>query len=262
MFAIITRNKLRSRRYTLGMIWAWWHIRRQLARTPGMFAYTTGMASLTEFFTLTMWEKEFDMNLFMASDDHRDMMWNFKRWSDSFWSMRWNTTKDEVGDWNGQTFSINKAVTKPRSRYVGPGYLESSQVPKELKPYLRNITRRLEPETLDLNAVIGRIPITTVRELTCLKRILRPWRTAPGMLRMVMAIGLKECLVIAVWSQPGTKDPESFIKALHATHPDGWLMRFNATDFEIGHWNGLRIREIETQSTNTTGEAGLDGATA
>ena len=87
MFAITTRNKLRSRRHAISMIFAWRRIRQQLARTPGMLAYTTGMANLTEFYTLTLWEKEIDMTLFMASDDHREMMWNVRHWSESFWSM-------------------------------------------------------------------------------------------------------------------------------------------------------------------------------
>lgn len=83
MFAITTRNKLRSRRHAFSMIRAWRQERRQLARTPGMLAYTTGISTLTEFFTFTLWQRELDMFQFMASDAHRDMMWNFRAWTQS-----------------------------------------------------------------------------------------------------------------------------------------------------------------------------------
>ena len=112
------------------MILAWRRIRQQLARTPGMLAYTTGMANLTEFYTLTLWEKEIDMTLFMASDDHREMMWNVRHWSESFWSMRWNPTMDEVGIWCGKAYARDDGDAPAKPRYVGPGYLELSEVPE------------------------------------------------------------------------------------------------------------------------------------
>ena len=252
MFAITTRNKLRSRRHAISMIWAWRLIRRQLGRTPGMLAYTTGMATLTEFYTLTLWEKEIDMTLFMASEDHRDMMWNVRRWADSFWSMRWNGTADEVGTWNGQRFAHDGVVASQKRQYVGPGYVEPQDVPEALRPYLRNIIRDNEPETLSVNAVIGRVPTPTISSIRFLKRTLQPWRSTANALRFELALGLGECLLFVVWRESGEKDSRELMNALLDQFPDAWAMRFPATDFEIGHWNRLRIREYAETEAGTT----------
>jgi len=243
MFAITTRNKLRSRRHAISMVWAWRAIRRQLARTPGMLAYTTGMASLTEFYTLTLWEKEIDMTLFMTSDDHRDMMWNVRHWSDSFWSMRWNSTGDEIGSWNGKSFANDKTVRAEQPTYVGPGFLKSHEVPEALRPYLQKIIRKTEPDMLCVEAVIGRIPTPSLLSIRLLKRALQPWSSARHALRFELAIGLRECFLFVVWKKDEEKVSHAMMDALARQFPDAWAMRFPATDYEIGHWNRLRIRE-------------------
>lgn len=245
MFAITTRNKLRSRRHALSMILAWRRIRQQLARTPGMLAYTTGMASLTEFYTLTLWEKEIDMTLFMASDDHREMMWNVRHWSDSFWSMRWNPTVDEVGSWDGRTYAGDVEAAPAKPRYVGPGYLDPSEVPENLRSVLRNITRQSEPETLAVNAVIGLIPTRTPLKLHLLRQTLHPWRSSRNVLYFKLGIGLGECLVLVVWKKDGDSQARKLMQALTDQFGEAWAMRFHATDFEIGHWNQIRFRELQ-----------------
>lgn len=244
MFAVTTRNKLRSRRHAVSMIWAWGHIRRQLAHTPGMLAYTTGIANLTEFFTLTLWEKEIDMMLFMASEDHRDMMWNTRQWSESFWSMRWQPTKDEMGAWGGQTFSETEMPATAKSTYVGPGYLNVTEVPESLRPYLRNITRQSEPNTLPFNAVIGRIPARSPLAVRLIKQTLAAWQSPPATLQLKVCAGLGECLLLVVWKSEAEQEAMALMTALKNQFPEAWAMRFSATDFEIGHWNDLRLRNL------------------
>jgi hypothetical protein len=244
MFAVTTRNKLRSRRHAVSMIWAWAHIRRQLERTPGMLAYTTGIANLTEFFTLTLWEKEIDMTLFMASEDHRDMMWNARHWSESFWSMRWNPARDEVGTWSGRAFSKAEASATAGARYVGPGYLETSDVPESLRPYLRNITRQSEPNTLPVCAVIGRIPARSPLALSLVRRCLAAWRTHPDVLYCRVCVGLGECLLLVVWNNEAEREATALMAVLQSRFHGAWAMRFNATDFEIGHWDRRRFRDF------------------
>lgn len=244
MFAVTTRNKLRSRRHAVSMIWAWGHIRRQLARTPGMIAYTTGIANLTEFFTLTLWEKEIDMTLFMASEDHRDMMWNARQWSESFWSIRWNPTEDEIGAWDGKAFSAAEPPMAAKSKYIGPGYLDISEVPEGLRPYLRNITRQTEPNTLPLSAVIGCVPARSPFAVRRIKQAIATWRSQPATLHLKVCAGLGECLLLVVWNSEAEREATALMTALQDKFPDAWAMRFNATDFEIGHWNKLRLREL------------------
>jgi hypothetical protein len=244
VFAVTTRNKLRSRRHAVSMIWAWGHIRRQLAHTPGMLAYTTGIANLTEFFTLTLWEKEIDMTLFMASEDHRDMMWNTRQWSESFWSMRWKPTKNEVGTWSGIAFSEAHSLIAAKPKYVGPGYLDITEVPEGLRPYLRNITRQSEPNTLPLNAVIGRIPARSPFVVLLIQRTLAAWKSPPATLQFKVCAGLGECLLLVVWKCEAEQEAMALMMALQSKFPEAWAMRFSATDFEIGHWNDLRLRQL------------------
>ena len=242
MFAITTRNKLRSARFAPNMIWAWRRVRTQLGRTPGMLAYTTGLASPTEFITLTLWEKEIDMFLFMSSDDHRDMMWNFRHWTESFWSMRWNATREELGNWNGLRFARSDAPQAPDAHYAGPGRLDLAAVSERLRPILANISRPLEPTVGDARAVICRVVTPTVRDVLRLKRLLRPWHARPGLVRFRIAIGLRECLIVAIWPGDPAEAAELFMCLIAASFPDCWSMRFRATDFEVGHWGALRFR--------------------
>lgn len=251
MFAVTTRNKLRSRRHAVSMIWAWGHIRRQLARTPGMLAYTTGIANLNEFFTLTLWEKEIDMTLFMASGEHRDMMWNARQWSESFWSVRWNPTKDEIGAWSGNEFSGAETHMATKPKYLGPGYLDISDVPESLRPYLRNITRQTEPNALPLSAVIGRIPARSPFVIPLIKRTLATWQADPATLHFKVCAGFGECLLLVVWKNEAERQATALMTALHSKFPHAWAMRFSATDFEIGHWNRLRLRELGQPETDS-----------
>ena len=243
MFAITTRNKLRSRRFAASMIWAWWRIRRQLARTPGMLAYTTGMASMTEFFTLTLWEKEIDMMAFMSSDDHRDMMWNVRHWSDSFWSMRWKPSADSQGIWNGLAFNLEAQEHIEKANYVGPGYMEAHEVPEKLRPILSNIIRKFEPDTLDVNAIICRVPTRSLIQILRLRRILRTHKTAPDVVRYSFSVGFGECFVLIVWKSNNTPIAQDLMASVMEQFPNAWATQFLATDFEIGHWDHLRFRE-------------------
>jgi len=227
------------------MIFAWSRIRKQLSRTPGMLAYTTGMANLTEFYTLTLWEKEIDMTLFMASDDHRDMMWNVRHWSDSFWSMRWNPTVDEVGAWCGKAYA-GDIVTEPvKPTYVGPGYLNPSELPESLRSVLSNITRKSEPDTLEVNALIGMVPTRSLSKVHHLRRTLQAWRSSPDVLYFKNSLGLGECLLIVVWKEGGERQSRALMQALKEQFSEAWAMRFHATDFEIGHWDQIRLRELQ-----------------
>lgn len=242
MFAIVTRNKLRSRRHAASMVWAWWHVRRQLARTPGMLRYTTGIANLKEFFTLTLWEREFDMYRFMSSDAHADMMWNFRKWDESFWSMRFNPCAEEIGQWHGGCFA--HAETEA-GRADGTF---ADEVPEALLRHLPVLRQyRMQPsgcQTLGIDAVIGRVATPTPTAVLRTKRILRAWRDSDELRRHAVCVGLGECLVLAVWQRPRAAAERRLLRDLNRGMPAVWAMRFNATDFEVGHWDRLRLREL------------------
>ncbi len=253
MFAIVTRNKLRGRRYTVNMVWAWSHIRKQLATTPGMLRYTTGIANLTEFYTLALWEREMDMYRFMVSDAHAEMMWNFRKWADSFWSMRFNPCAEEVGAWHQLAFTGRQQVVPPAVDAF------AEQVPDVLLQYMPSLKAHSEQPrghaTLDSSAVIGRIATPSPIDVVKLKRLLRPWRDSPQLLRFKLCVGLGECLLLAVWQHPNIEAAYQLMHEVHDRFPDLGVMRFNTTDFEIGHWDNLRLRELddELSAASTSG---------
>ncbi|PPC86202.1 MAG: hypothetical protein CTY39_05550, partial [Hyphomicrobium sp.] len=160
------------------------------------------------------------------------------------WSMRWNPTNNEIGTWSGMTFSDAPALIAAKPHYVGPGYLHTAEVPDSLRPYLRNITRQNEPNTLPINAVIGRIPARSPWTVARIKRTLAIWQSAPATLQFKVCTGLGECMLLVVWRSEAESEAAVLMKVLQSKFPDAWAMRLNATDFEIGHWNNLRFREI------------------
>lgn len=251
MFAITTRNKLRSRRYAPHMVRAWFRVRRQLYETPGMLRYTTGIANFTEFYTCTLWKTEMEMFAFMSSGAHRDMMWNFSRWSDTFWAMRWNASVDELGRWNttgdenGGKFA-SMITSGPETirqapsadNYVSRWLVEQGVIPKPDVP-------DPPPGIPATTAVLARIPMISPTKLVRLRRVLRPWRSGhPHLLRFTLAVGPGECFLIAVWEAGALEESRALMATLMRSFPDAWTMRFRGHDFEVGHWDDLRLREI------------------
>ena len=55
MLAVTTRNRLRAPHLCLPMLYVRFLISRQLSQTPGLIRYAGGIASPTEFLTLTVW---------------------------------------------------------------------------------------------------------------------------------------------------------------------------------------------------------------
>lgn len=261
MLAITTRNKLRSPRYAPHMFRAWLRVRKQLNATPGMLRYTTGIANLTEFYTCTLWETEMEMFAFMSSGAHRDMMWNFRRWSDSFWAMRWDATQDELGRWNVPSSGLNGDFAShinlspdaakqsiPSDNYVSQWLIEQGVIPKPETP---------EPQlgTPGTTAVIARTPIILPQSWIRLRRVLSPWRKGqPDLLRFTLAVGLKECFLIGVWKVGAMEESRLLMATLLHNFPKSWAMRFRGHDFEVGHWDELRLREVLLPKDHLTPE--------
>jgi len=116
MLAVTTRNLLRHAYLCLPMLYARFLVARQLARTPGLIRYAGGVVGPREFLTLTVWENKGYMQAFASSGAHRRVMWLFARWSESFWSLRWEPTADEWGLWAG----LSLAGAVPEGRPVSP----------------------------------------------------------------------------------------------------------------------------------------------
>lgn len=246
MLAVTTRNKLRSRRFFVPMLYASWQVRRQLAQTPGIVRFATGIAGLTEFYTLTIWESKTAMFQFTASGNHRQMMWLFSRWSDSFWAMRWRPTPDEAGYWDNLRLNVPDITNEDLED--GPAWLTQSQVAEILAPHIdivgRPDKRELDPTTCGVTAVLAYIPTYSPFTKMHLQHIIQPWRNSPDLLRFTVGSTTSGYLLVSLWPVKAMDEVHKFMDKLTMELKNSWLMRFAAGNYEIGNWDGLRLRSF------------------
>ena len=224
MLAVTTRNKLKSARFLLPMLLARRRVRGQLQRTRGLVRWADAIASPTEFYTLTVWANKQVMFNFMSSDAHRDMLWRFARWSDEFWSMRWLPSEHELGAWSDMHLA----------RRGGLKGNPQSPVPHIAIPP-RPGAGPIDPSTCPASAVMAQVD---ARTLPALRACLRA-RTGAAPVRVALgSFGWNQYVLISVW-----KDCERLWSALGELNPS-WAMQWLPGDYEIGHWNGLRLRQL------------------
>jgi hypothetical protein len=250
--AVTTRNKLRGRQFFLPMVRGWLVVRRQLWQTPGVARYVTGIASLTEFYTLTIWESRAAMFNFTAGDGHRQMMWNFTRWSESFWAMRWQLTPDQWGAWGNFRQGGDDTEFQPDEAPSGPAWLFRSQLAEALAPYIdvagRPDKRHLNPTACGVEAILARIETRSLLDVSGVLQSARRWRASPGLLRFALGIGLGECLVVSLWRADGLEVSQAWMHLVRERFPKSWIVRCTAGDYEIGHWGNLRLRQVGPSS--------------
>ena len=215
----------------LPMLAARKRVRAQLGQTRGLMRWADAIASPTEFYTLTCWANQQVMFNFMSSDAHRDMMWLFTKWSDEFWSMRWWPSECEVGDWQGKHFALRGDKSLER-RPLSP-------IPDiALSPRAGPV----DPSVCPVTAVLAR---TDVRDLDVLRRLLHMRRTlklqTPRLVRWALgSVELNQYLLLTIWEQYD----EQVLSSLADSLPGAWLMAWRPGDYEIGHWDGLRLRQL------------------
>lgn len=251
VFVVTTRNKLRSARFAPHMVHAWLRVRRQLYATPGMLRYTTGISGLTEFYTCTLWDTEVEMFAFMSSSAHRDMMWNFRRWSDSFWAMRWDQTQDELGSWDVPASTIegnfasrpNISEDAAKQASGGHNYVAEWLISQGLN--VDSGAEAVQAAPSGTTALIARVPVTSIAGFARLRRLLRPWRANDAdLLRFALAAGIAECFVIAVWELGALEESRALMSGLLHSFPDAWAMRCRGHDYEVGSWDDLKLGKI------------------
>jgi hypothetical protein len=242
MLAVTTRNKLRSWRFCLPMMQARRYVSQQLARTPGLIRYVSAIASPTEFLTLTVWEDRQTMFDFMSSDAHRKFMWMFSRWSASFWSMRWIPTTVEEGSW--EDLSLSNLV-RPEDQRLRP-QTPQLQLPEQ-RPRRILGGRSIDPSmsgVCAITALVEGVSPLYLRVLPSVMQGLRQEADYPELLRWsVGTINPRRCLVLTMWREaPG--EPAEAIRLLRQRLGASWTMYWTAGEYEIGHWDGLRLRQL------------------
>ncbi len=237
MLAVTTRNVLRHPYLCLPMLYARLLVARQLARTPGLIRYAGGVVGPREFLTLTVWEDKGYMQAFAGSGAHRRVMWFFARWSESFWSLRWDPTPDERGLWAGLSLAGARPEGRPESPLVRLGLIRPDPPPRS--------PLALEPRGAAMFGALGRAegPGVLVQALAARGRLAAEARRNPALVRW--AVGLDwppQLLVITLWQDlPGVR--REALRLLGEEVGASWAMCWLPGDYEVGHWAGLRLRQ-------------------
>ena len=245
MLAVTTRNRLRSWRYCVPMMRARGYVQKQLVTTPGLIRYVSAIASPTEFLTMTVWENRQSMFDFMSSGAHQEFMWMFSRWSSSFWSMRWIPTGAEDGVWEGLSLSN---LVEPEEQYRRD---ERPQVPP--MPLLEQQQGRMsggrlaDPGSCDVYAITALVEVSSPEHYWKLLRIVQEFlRTADHtqLLRWNVAVnGPGSFWILTLWRNASGR-PTDVVQIFRQRLGASWTMCWEAGEYEIGNWNGLRLRQL------------------
>lgn len=245
MLAVTTRNKLRSGRYSWPMMRARGFVREQLATTPGLIRYASAIASPTEFLTMTVWQNRQAMFDFMSSGAHQEFMWMFSRWSASFWSMRWIPTDAEEGAWQG--LALRNRI-EPEEQLRSDAHPQAPQLPlSEQQAGRVSGGRMADPSGCGVYAVSTLVEAANPGHLWKLLSSVREFRREGEHSRLLRwtigSVGPRSFWILTLWRAAPEGQLEG-VRILRQRLNASWSMGWRAGEYEIGNWNGLRLRQL------------------
>ncbi|HVM36706.1 MAG TPA: hypothetical protein VM784_15380 [Actinomycetota bacterium] len=265
-FAVTTRSHLKGTRFFPSMVRASLRIRKQLRESPGCLRFATIVMSPRDFWTITVWRTRGEMLEFMRSGAHEDIMWEFSRWLDSFWLMRWRPTEHETGHWRGLSLAERPelpAAPPPRT----PEQQKALDAAFDAVPRLRAAAdpsgaaslayaphqRRARRQVAAAVGTTVRVEVSSRREgVAAWRRLFRIRRTllrSDATLRVAFGVSnTREFYLLTLfrdhraWEEFLASSP---IQDLQRRWPQGvWTMRWDG-DNEFGHWDGMRLRRAK-----------------
>ena len=278
LFAVTTRSRLRGPWFFPQMMVASLRVRAQLRRDTQVVRWASIVAGPSEFWTITVWRSRHDMQEFMRSGAHDDIMWLFSKWLQSFWLMRWRPGPVEMGDWKGMTM----AQAEPNYG-DGPANGTRDEVLEKALEHLPKLkssmaadgtinydttvfARRRRAEVGSAGGAVvhihtepGKTPVV-YKELRALKA---EAEKDDALLRGVVGISRPgDVYYLSVWrDREGVRrllsSPQ--LKALHQRWPGCWANEW-IPENEFGHWDGLRLRRARTKYSISVPQAALDVA--
>ncbi|MDQ6783908.1 MAG: hypothetical protein M3063_10780 [Actinomycetota bacterium] len=274
-----TRSRLRGARFFLPMMLASLRIRRQLAQSDEVVRWASVVAGPTEFWTVTVWHTRHDMQEFMRSGAHEEIMWLFSRWLTSFWLMRWRPGPLEIGTWRG------RSIAQPEPEYERPHSAPQGATNEALDraldhlPWLKAATGPAGAASYESTAAARRrraevggasgalicltgSPVRTPTMWRALCRLRTQARGDEGFLRATVGFGPPgEVYLLALW-----KDREGSRRLLESTELatvaqrwHGWANEW-LPENEFGHWDGLRLRRARRSHAIPVPEAAMRSA--
>lgn len=257
MFAVTTRSRLRAPWLFPQMAFATWRVRRQLAKDPSVVVWASLVASPTEFWTITVWRSRHDMQEFMRSGAHDDIMWLFGRLLSSFWLMRWRPTGDEIGEWRG----IRLGGTAEQSESSGEARPELQRALEHL-PWLADATgpdgqaayrysssaRRKAAEVADSAGLVVNLHPRRRHAWASLATLrgLRESAASSGAVRSSIGFARPgDAYLLAVWNDREALErfvhSRDFLDAAARWEGHFWSVTW-LPENEFGHWDELRLR--------------------
>ncbi|MGI8685686.1 MAG: hypothetical protein ACR2MO_11485 [Acidimicrobiales bacterium] len=261
LFAVTTRSRLKGPWLFPAMMIASLRVRRQLATTGTVVRWASIVAGPSEFWTITVWKSRHDMQEFMRSGAHDDIMWLFSKWLRSFWLMRWRPGPDEVGRWKGITMSQPEPAYEKPPMETAKG--EALQKALDHLPRLKAATaadgtlsyesspyaRRSRAEVGGAGGLVVHLSTSVLdsfEALKALRALRREAQADPESLRTVLGFGkLGQVYLLCVWADRDAarrllESPR--LAAAAKRWPDGCWANEWIPENEFGHWDGLRLR--------------------
>ena len=276
LFTVTTRSRLRGPWFFPHMMLASLRIRRQLARTGNVVRWASIVAGPSEFWTITVWRSRHDMQEFMRSGAHDEIMWLFSKWLESFWLMRWHPGPVEVGRWKG----LSMAQPDPEYRAAWGGNGDSGtlgQVLEYLPKLKKSLTedgaatydttvyaRRRRAEVSNAGGAVVHIATSARRTgeaVMALRRLRKEAEAHPDLLRGVVGISRPgHVYLLTVWRNREAarmllESPQ--LGSLSFAWPGLWANEWFPEN-EFGHWDGLRLRRTRQRYSIRMPKAALD----
>ncbi|CAA9218027.1 MAG: hypothetical protein AVDCRST_MAG10-499 [uncultured Acidimicrobiales bacterium] len=274
LYAFTTRSRLKGPWYFPHMLYATLRVRRQLKGTGDVVRWASIIAGPSEFWTISIWKSRHDMQEFMRSGAHDDIMWYFSKWLRSFWLMRWRPGPEEMGDWKGLTM----ARPEPAYHVVEGTKPEALEKALEHLPKLRSAmsvdgavtydttqyARRRRAEVRGAGGGVMHIktsPRRTVEAYLALRALEREARGDPDYLKGVVGISRPgQLYLLTVWRDcAGTRrmlrSPQ--VRKLTERFPGAWANEW-LPENEFGHWDGLRLRRTRARYAIQMPKAAMD----
>ncbi|MGH9158226.1 MAG: hypothetical protein ACRD1K_20855 [Acidimicrobiales bacterium] len=262
LFAVTTRSRLKGFWRFPQMMYATLRVRKQLRRSGDVVRFASVIAGPSEFWTITVWRTRHDMQEFMRSGAHDEIMWAFSRWLRSFWLMRWRPGPQEVGSWRGLALAQPvPAYERPAMEPVKAAALRNAldhlprlkaataadgSVTYESTPY----ARRRRAEVGAAGGIVVHLktsPMRTIEAVLALRSLRRLGEGDDDWLRGVVGVGRPgEIYLLAVWA---TRDgPQRLLSsaafdALQRRFPSAVWANEWLPENEFGHWDGVRLRQ-------------------
>lgn len=281
LFVFTTRSRLRGPWFFPSMMLATLRVRRQLASNPDVVRWASVVAGPTEFWTVTVWKNRHDMQEFMRSGAHEDIMWMFSRWLRSFWLMRWRPGPLEHGRWEGLALGQPEPDYEQGAAEPTASCSEALQRALEHLPWLKAATGPDGAASYESTAFARRRRAEVGNAGGALVALRGPRRRVPSMLRAAWrlrraashdvdflraAVGVGKpgwVYLLGVWrTRDGVRRLiESPELSRELRRFDGWANEW-LPENEFGHWDGMRLRRPRARYAIPVPEAAMRPARA